>query len=79
MRWPCATQPGSPPLRAQFHLGIPTDGSSSLFLGLGEFVGVSVSGFLTINKKFHLGIPTDGSSSLFLGLGEFVVLAYRVF
>ena len=38
MRWACATQPRLPPLRAQFRLGIPTDGSSSLFLGLGEFV-----------------------------------------
>ena len=61
MRWACATQPGLPPLRAQFRLGIPADGSSSLFLGLGELFGVIVSGFLTI-KKFRLGIPVDGSS-----------------
>ena len=34
-RWACASQPGFPPLRAQFRFGIATDWSSSLFLGLG--------------------------------------------
>ena len=68
MCWACATQPGLPPLRAQFHLGIPTDGSSSLFLGLGEFVWCDRVGFFN-NKKFRLGVLVDGSSSLFLGLG----------
>ena len=37
-RWACATQPGLPPLRAQFRFGVATDWSSSLFLGLGEFL-----------------------------------------
>ena len=38
-RWACATQPGLSPLCAQFRLGIPADGSSSLFLGLGYHGG----------------------------------------
>ena len=50
MRWACATQPGLPPLRAQFRLGISTDWSSSLFLGLGEFVWCEHVGFFNINK-----------------------------
>ena len=36
-RWACATQPGLPPLRAQFRSGDPTDWSFVLVLGLGEF------------------------------------------
>ena len=67
-RWACASQPGFPPICAQFRFGIATDWSSSLFLGLGEFFGVSMSGLLSI-KKFRFGIPHDWSSSLFLGLG----------
>ena len=67
-RWACATQPGLPPLRAQFRLGISSDWSSSLFPGLGEFVWCEHVGFFN-NKKFRLGISTDWSSSLFLGLG----------
>ena len=51
----------------KFRFGIATDWSSSLFLGLGEFFGVSMSGLLSI-KKFRFGISTDWSSSLFLGL-----------
>ena len=35
MRWACATQPGLPPLRAQFRFGVANDWSSFLFLGLG--------------------------------------------
>ena len=68
MRWACATQPGLPALRNQFRLGISDHRSSLLFLVLGEFVGVSVSGFLTI-KKFRLGISDRRSSLLFLDLG----------
>ena len=34
-RWPCATQPGLPPLRAQFQSGILIEWSFALVLGLG--------------------------------------------
>ena len=44
-RWACATQPGLPPLRAQFRSGVPTDWSFVLVLGLGEFLGVSLRVF----------------------------------
>ena len=54
MRWACATQPGLPPLRAQFRLGISTDWSSALFLGLGEFVWWEHVGFFN-NKKVSSG------------------------
>ena len=44
-RWPCATQPGLPPLRAQFQSGVLIDWSFVLVLGLGEFLGVSLRVF----------------------------------
>ena len=44
-RWPCATQPGLPPLRAQFQSGILIDWSFALVLGLGEFLRVSLRVF----------------------------------
>ena len=68
MRWACTTQPGLPPLRDQFRLGISDHRSSSLFLDLGEFVWCDRVGFFN-NKKFHLGVLVDGSPFLFLGLG----------
>ena len=40
-RWACASQPGHPPLRAQFRSGIAYEWSSFLFLGLGELLGVA--------------------------------------
>ena len=67
MRWACTTQPGLPPFRDQFRLGISDHRSSSLFLGLGEFVWCEHVGFFN-NKKFRFGVSTDWSSSLFLGL-----------
>ena len=54
MRWACATQPGLPPLHAQFRLGVLVDGSSFLFLGLGEFVWCDRVGFFN-NKKVSFG------------------------
>ena len=44
-RWACATQPGFPPLRAQFQSGILNDWSFVLVLGLGEFSCVSLRVF----------------------------------
>ena len=44
-RWPCATQPGLPPLRAQFQSGILLDWSFVLVLGLGESLRVSLRVF----------------------------------
>ena len=44
-RWPCATQPGLPPLRAQFQSGILIEWSFALVLGLGEFLRVSLRVF----------------------------------
>ena len=35
--WACASQPGLPPLRAQFRSGDPSDWLSFFALGLGEF------------------------------------------
>ena len=47
-RWACASQPGRPPLRAQFRSGIAYEWSLFLFLGLGELLWYSVSGLLSI-------------------------------
>ena len=44
-RWPCATQPGLPPLRAQFQSGILIEWSFALVPGLGEFLRVSLRVF----------------------------------
>ena len=66
MRWAYATQPGLPPLRAQFRLGIPTDWSSSLFLGLGEFVWCEHVGFFNNKEKFRFGVTSDWSRFRFL-------------
>ena len=67
--WACASQPGLPPLRAQFRSGDPSDWLSFFALGLGEFFcWCERSGLLSI-IKFRSGDPSDWLSFFALGLG----------
>ena len=59
-RWACASQPGRPPLRAQFRSGIAYEWSSFLFLGLGELLWCSMSGLLSIKTSFGLESLMNG-------------------